>query len=416
MADVSISLIQLLNDDDDEDFRQHDVVDETNSFPCWFRDFDDSFDAFASADLSDLQSRRRGRAEQSSDGDAFDGDCIDFFDRDNQVNFVMDLFHQRVEQSQSPLQVIMDPNLADPDPGFVNEQPGSAQLEMDLERGLGLRGEGNPQSCENSSFLLENCDDEPHYVTGLRVIDMESDSDSDKNSILGLNFNAEDIDDDVICGPNMYENESDDPSLRLCWESFQLEDHREAVNEDFEWEEIDGRIEEQEILSFFLENDGISVPAQEERNVMGNLEWEVLLNDHNLVLNPELRNQDFDLGDEDQDEYNYTAEYETMFTQFADAENALITRPPASKSVVKNLPEVILSKENDPEKNDAACAICKDEMVIGEAVKILPCSHKYHQNCIFPWLGITNTCPVCRYELPTDDPEYERKRRAQSQS
>lgn len=410
MADVSISLLQLLNDD--EDFRQHDVVDETNSFPCWFRDFDDSFD---STDLSDLQSIRRGRTEQSSDGDAFDGDCIDFFDRDNQVHFVMDLFHQRVEQSQSPLQVVMDPNLADPVPVFVDDELGSAQLELDLDRGLGLRGEETPQNCDNSSFVLENCDDQLHFATGLRVIDMESDSDSDKNSILGLNFNAEDIDDD-ICGPNMYENESDDPNLRLCWESFQLDDRIEAVNEDFEWEEIDGRVEEQEILSFFLEDDRISVPTQEERVVMGNLEWQVLLSDHDLVLNPELRNQDFNLGDEDQDEYNYTAEYDMMFTQFADAESALITRPPASKSVVKNLPEVILSKENDPEKNDTACAICKDEMVTGETVRILPCSHKYHQNCIFPWLGITNTCPVCRYELPTDDPEYERRRTTQSQS
>ncbi|CAL9076827.1 unnamed protein product [Musa acuminata var. zebrina] len=30
-------------------------------------------------------------------------------------------------------------------------------------------------------------------------------------------------------------------------------------------------------------------------------------------------------------------------------------------------------------------------------------SHIYHAGCILPWLGIRNTCPVCRHELPTQD-------------
>lgn len=60
------------------------------------------------------------------------------------------------------------------------------------------------------------------------------------------------------------------------------------------------------------------------------------------------------------------------------------------------------------------CAICKDEIVVAEEkVTRLPCKHYYHKECIVPWLGIRNTCPVCRYELPTDDLEYERKRRSQ---
>ena len=28
-----------------------------------------------------------------------------------------------------------------------------------------------------------------------------------------------------------------------------------------------------------------------------------------------------------------------------------------------------------------------------------------------PWLGARNLCPVCRFELPTDDPEYEEERK-----
>ncbi|KAL2945149.1 E3 ubiquitin-protein ligase SGR9 amyloplastic [Bienertia sinuspersici] len=49
------------------------------------------------------------------------------------------------------------------------------------------------------------------------------------------------------------------------------------------------------------------------------------------------------------------------------------------------------------------CVICKEEMKEGRDVCELPCEHKFHWKCVLPWLSKRNTCPCCRFMLPTDD-------------
>ena len=43
------------------------------------------------------------------------------------------------------------------------------------------------------------------------------------------------------------------------------------------------------------------------------------------------------------------------------------------------------------------CAICLIEFC--GKLRLLPCCHWFHENCIFRWLKINSTCPNCRHPL-----------------
>jgi hypothetical protein len=110
-------------------------------------------------------------------------------------------------------------------------------------------------------------------------------------------------------------------------------------------------------------------------------------------------------------DYVDARQFEMLLEQFAEDNNTTRGPPPAATSSVENLPSVVISASNEI-NGGIACPICKDEMPIKTVAKQLPCMHLYHSSCILPWLGSRNTCPVCRYELPTDDMEYERSKLA----
>lgn len=113
----------------------------------------------------------------------------------------------------------------------------------------------------------------------------------------------------------------------------------------------------------------------------------------------------FNLGD-----YFFGPGLEQLIQQLAENDPNRYGTPPASKSAIEALPDIKITEELLA-SDSSQCAVCKDTFELNEVAKQMPCKHIYHADCIIPWLELHNSCPVCRYELPTDDPDYEQRTR-----
>mmetsp|Transcript_28240 Transcript_28240/g.41722 ORF Transcript_28240/g.41722 Transcript_28240/m.41722 type:complete len:578 (+) Transcript_28240:83-1816(+) len=90
--------------------------------------------------------------------------------------------------------------------------------------------------------------------------------------------------------------------------------------------------------------------------------------------------------------------------------------PPASAKALRQLPTVSVTPEDLVDESNRECCICLEENHLRDRVMRLPCAHIFHQKCIVDWLTKHCTCPVCRYELETGCPQYERSRKARMRS
>lgn len=79
--------------------------------------------------------------------------------------------------------------------------------------------------------------------------------------------------------------------------------------------------------------------------------------------------------------------------------------PPAAKDIIDSLPTVTVTEQEQ-------CMICLETFAEGSSAVVLPCKHTFHgEECVKSWLKLHNSCPICRYELPVEDSEYESQRK-----
>ncbi|XP_032262388.1 E3 ubiquitin-protein ligase DZIP3 isoform X6 [Halichoerus grypus] len=77
----------------------------------------------------------------------------------------------------------------------------------------------------------------------------------------------------------------------------------------------------------------------------------------------------------------------------------LSSQGPASWEGANNL--------DDEEEEEEPCVICHENLS-PENLSVLPCAHKFHSQCIRPWLMQQGTCPTCRLHvlLPEEFPGH----------
>lgn len=94
---------------------------------------------------------------------------------------------------------------------------------------------------------------------------------------------------------------------------------------------------------------------------------------------------------------------EQLLQQLSENDPNRYGTPPAKKEAIESMPKVKI------EEDSIQCSVCLEEFEIGNEAREMPCKHRFHGDCILPWLELHSSCPVCRYQMPADESKVDRE-------
>ncbi|KAF9289763.1 hypothetical protein BGZ68_008727 [Mortierella alpina] len=75
--------------------------------------------------------------------------------------------------------------------------------------------------------------------------------------------------------------------------------------------------------------------------------------------------------------------------------NRMATKPMIAKLGSVHMTEGMFG--GDPE--EATCAICLGDYRPDETIRLLPCQHHFHLECVDQWLLTDKSCPLCKHDI-----------------
>ncbi|KAF7646658.1 hypothetical protein LDENG_00184100 [Lucifuga dentata] len=88
--------------------------------------------------------------------------------------------------------------------------------------------------------------------------------------------------------------------------------------------------------------------------------------------------------------------YEALL-EFEEHQGAVRTKKTLSRREIQRFPTKTF--QSSQSAGNTQCQICFCDYTDGEKLRILPCFHDYHVQCIDRWLKENTTCPICRANM-----------------
>ncbi|XP_030586421.1 E3 ubiquitin ligase BIG BROTHER-related-like isoform X2 [Archocentrus centrarchus] len=94
-------------------------------------------------------------------------------------------------------------------------------------------------------------------------------------------------------------------------------------------------------------------------------------------------------------------EYEALL-EFEERQGAVVSKK-LSRGEIQRFPTKVFQGSTGSSGGNTQCQICCCDYAEGEKLRMLPCFHDYHVQCIDRWLKDNATCPICRVNLAKGD-------------
>jgi len=81
-------------------------------------------------------------------------------------------------------------------------------------------------------------------------------------------------------------------------------------------------------------------------------------------------------------------------------EQPFVAEPASPEEIFNACTELLTHEEMEEDPSEAAlCGVCLQDYLAGEEVRVLPCAHRFHRECIDKWLHKRLACPTCKASI-----------------